>query len=164
VVIELPKGGCVPCFRQHEAARVVQNAGPKRLWLASAMAGLTLAGAATGGWWAVHKNLPIPIAVLPLLNLTQDPASDYLADGLTSEIISELSIIEGWKFARRLHVLRLRGNRATYRRRPASLQQITSSRAPFCVSDNSCGSTRDWFGHATMFRSGPTNLSVSLPM
>jgi TolB-like protein len=29
------------------------------------------------------------------LNLNQDLASDYLADGLTSEIISDLSVIEG---------------------------------------------------------------------
>jgi adenylate cyclase len=45
--------------------------------------------------WAVHKGAPIPIAVLPLVNLSQNPANDYLAEGLTSEIISELSLIEG---------------------------------------------------------------------
>ena len=43
----------------------------------------------------MNKGAPIPIAVLPLVNLSPDPANGYLADGLTSEIINELSIIEG---------------------------------------------------------------------
>jgi TolB-like protein len=52
-----------------------------------------LAGVA---WWLLHpQNAPIPIAVLPLVNLNQDPANDYFADGLTSEIIRNLTIIEG---------------------------------------------------------------------
>src|SRR5262249_27846614 len=38
---------------------------------------------------------PITIAVLPLENLGRDPANDYFADGLTDEIIRNLSIIEG---------------------------------------------------------------------
>ena len=42
-----------------------------------------------------HKSAPIPIAVLPLNNLSEDPANDYFADGLTDEIIRNLSIIEG---------------------------------------------------------------------
>src|SRR5262249_12595632 len=33
--------------------------------------------------------------VLPLINLNQDPATDYFADGLTGEIIRNLSIIDG---------------------------------------------------------------------
>jgi TolB-like protein len=47
------------------------------------------------GWWRFHPEVPIPIAVLPLINLNQDPANDYFADGLTSEIIRNLSIIDG---------------------------------------------------------------------
>jgi TolB-like protein len=47
-------------------------------------------------WRLVQHQLdPIPIAVLPLNNLSQDPANDYFADGLTDEIIHNLSIIEG---------------------------------------------------------------------
>ena len=32
---------------------------------------------------------------MPLTNLSQDSGNDYLADGLTDEIIRSLSIIEG---------------------------------------------------------------------
>jgi TolB-like protein len=42
-----------------------------------------------------HKSAPIAIAVLPLNNLSEDPANDYFVDGLTDEIIRNLSIIEG---------------------------------------------------------------------
>ena len=87
LMIELPKGGYVPSFRQ--------RAGHKRLGLAACVAGLVVAATALGAWWFVHKGTPIPIAVLPLVNVSQDPANEYLADGLTGEIISELSLIEG---------------------------------------------------------------------
>jgi serine/threonine-protein kinase len=46
-------------------------------------------------WSALHTAAPIPIAVLPLVNVSHDPASDYFADGLTDELIAELSIIDG---------------------------------------------------------------------
>ena len=45
--------------------------------------------------WLRRPSAPFPIAVLPLANLNQDPANDFYADGLTGEIIRNLSIIEG---------------------------------------------------------------------
>jgi TolB-like protein/Flp pilus assembly protein TadD len=56
---------------------------------------LALALAASGWWWVQHGSVPIPIAVLPLTNLSEDPVNDYFADGLTGEIIRNLSIIDG---------------------------------------------------------------------
>jgi serine/threonine protein kinase/tetratricopeptide (TPR) repeat protein len=48
------------------------------------------------GWWWLHpKSAAIPIAVLPLRSLSQDPANDYFSDGLTDELIRNLSIIDG---------------------------------------------------------------------
>jgi TolB-like protein len=95
LVIDLPKGSYVPSFRQHQPVPVLPGARPKRIWLAASLAGLVVAATALGSWWIVHKGAPIPIAVLPLVNLSQNPADEYLADGLTSEIISGLAIIEG---------------------------------------------------------------------
>ncbi len=95
LVIELPKGGYIPCFRQPEPVPVLQTAKPQRLGLAACLVGFVVATTALSVSWAVHKGAPIPIAVLPLVNLSQNPANDYLAEGLTSEIISEISMIDG---------------------------------------------------------------------
>jgi adenylate cyclase len=94
VVIELPKGGYSPVFRESEEHAPADH---KKRWSAPpliiALTGLALVLAATGWWWI--KSAPIPIAVLPLHNLSQDPSSDYFADGLTDEIIRNLSILDG---------------------------------------------------------------------
>jgi serine/threonine-protein kinase len=99
VVIELPKGGYTPVFRQREVAG--EETAPLRSWLRTPLrftipfACLALALAASGWWWVQHGSVPIPIAVLPLTNLSEDPVNDYFADGLTGEIIRNLSIIDG---------------------------------------------------------------------
>src|SRR5262245_48640712 len=95
VVIDLRKGGYVPSFRLRETVPGSQAAGSRRLWLLAAMAGLVLLTAAVGARWVQSRSAPIPIAVLPLVNLSQDPADDYFADGLTDEIIRNLSVIDG---------------------------------------------------------------------
>jgi TolB-like protein len=93
-VIELPKGGYVPTFQQPEIAPGAPTHRRGWLWRAAALAGLIVIAAALGAWWVVHKSTPIRIAVLPLVNLNQDSGTDYLADGLTGEIIRNLSIID----------------------------------------------------------------------
>jgi TolB-like protein len=95
VIFELPKGGYVPVFRQVEVAPVQRKTPSWRPWLLLALAGCAVA-LGTIGWLLLQtKSAPIAIAVLPLQNLNQDPASDYFADGLTDEIIRNLSIIDG---------------------------------------------------------------------
>jgi TolB-like protein len=94
VIIELPKGGYIPAFRPLGLGET----GKTRSWwpwLGGATAAVVVAVAATGWWWVQHKSAPVAIAVLPLTNLSQDPANDYFADGLTDEIIRDLSIIDG---------------------------------------------------------------------
>jgi TolB-like protein len=102
LIIELPKGGYAPVFRQPAVEPATSSLGPgikspprRRLWLLVATAAVALTVGTLGWWWFQHQNAPIAIAVLPLTNLSQDPANDYLADGLTDEIIRNLSIIEG---------------------------------------------------------------------
>ena len=58
LVIELPKGGYVPSFRQPEPVPVLQGTRPTRLKLAACLAGFVVAGTALGVWWAVHKSAP----------------------------------------------------------------------------------------------------------
>jgi adenylate cyclase len=103
LVIELPKGGYVPRFRQGEEERQVTAPIPEvtrprlgaRFWVALGLACLVIGLAAAGWRWIQHRNAPIAIAVLPLENTSHDPANDYFADGLTDELIRNLSIIDG---------------------------------------------------------------------
>jgi TolB-like protein len=94
VIIELPKGGYTPAFRRSVAI----ERGKRRSrwpWLGGGFGAFAVAVAAIGWWWVQHERAPVPIAVLPLTNLSEDPANDYFADGLTDEIIRNLSIIDG---------------------------------------------------------------------
>src|SRR5215472_11434902 len=74
LVIELPKGGYVPAFRPGVAGRAPvpqDRSSPRRwIWTAAAVACVVALGAAA--WWRLRRqNEPIPIAVLPLINLNQ---------------------------------------------------------------------------------------------
>jgi TolB-like protein/Flp pilus assembly protein TadD len=101
VLIQLPKGGYAPVVRQvaHEIAATTQDATPprsrRRPWLLAAFAAVAIAFGTFGLWRFGRQTPPIPIAVLPLINLDRNPDHDYFADGLTSEIIRNLSIIDG---------------------------------------------------------------------
>jgi TolB-like protein len=106
LVIELPKGGYAPAFREQKKApeataisepRPTEQRTPAngRMWLLVALACLAVALMVVGWWRFQRQSAPIPIAVLPLTNLSQDSANDYFSDGLTNEIIHDLSIIDG---------------------------------------------------------------------
>src|SRR5262245_10925662 len=98
VVIELPKGRYAPVFHITNVATAGHQRTLRSRWSRIGLLTLALAIAVIaviGYWWGHHKNLPIEIAVLPLKNLSPDGANEYFADGLTDEIIRELSVIEG---------------------------------------------------------------------
>jgi TolB-like protein/DNA-binding winged helix-turn-helix (wHTH) protein/Flp pilus assembly protein TadD len=77
----------------------------KRQWLTAALVGTVLAASGFGVWhWFTLRQANgqggpaqprYVIAVLPLKNLSSEPESGYFSDGLTDEIISDLSVIEG---------------------------------------------------------------------
>jgi TolB-like protein len=54
-----------------------------------------------------HKTIPEihSIAVLPLQNLSGDPSQDYFADGLTEELITELSRVGSLRVTSRTSVM-----------------------------------------------------------
>lgn len=103
LVIDLPKGGYTPTFRQEvseeptatlPAVRNSASTGRHRWWIL-ALVGCAGAIGALVWWWLQRPAAPVSIAVLPFTNLSQDSANDYFADGLTDEIIGNLAIIDG---------------------------------------------------------------------
>jgi TolB-like protein/DNA-binding winged helix-turn-helix (wHTH) protein len=104
--------------------------GPERgrrrsAWLA---AGAAVFFALTAGWWALRPIPPaaempmqVPgtspeppvIAVLPFENLAPDPAYDYFADGVTEDLITDLSKLSGLHVLARQSVQPYRGSSKT---------------------------------------------------
>jgi serine/threonine-protein kinase len=95
VVIDLPKGGYAPAVRANGEPAAPRHAFWNRPWRKAAAAAtvLALAGA---GWWLTRPKPDRPvIAVLPFKNLSAEPGSEFFADGLTDDIIGNLSVIDG---------------------------------------------------------------------
>ena len=92
LIIELPKGGYVPVFRGGVPSSLPTPHRRGSVWLA-VMVGIAVAACAL--WLLNRPSAPIPVAVLPLINLSQEPANDYFTDGLTTEIIRNISILDG---------------------------------------------------------------------
>ncbi|MEJ2006993.1 MAG: protein kinase, partial [Acidobacteriota bacterium] len=67
----------------------------------------------------LHRSPPVAtrtpeihsLAVLPLDNLSGDPDQEYFADGMTDELITELSRISGLRVISRTSTMRYRGSR-----------------------------------------------------
>ncbi len=100
LIIDLPRGGYIPVFRQAEVAQLPAQIPDlrvthSRLWLLITMACFAVVLSGIGWWLLPRPGKPIAIAVLPLINVSQDSANDYFADGLTGELIRNLSIIDG---------------------------------------------------------------------
>jgi TolB-like protein/tetratricopeptide (TPR) repeat protein len=119
LIIDLPKGGYRPVFR--ERPTVAEEAAIPTLpqkrnaraswtwWIAGALAALVLIATATTWWWTRRSHESVTVAVLPLQNVGGDPANDYFADGLTDEIIRNLSVIEGLTVPSRTSSFALKG-------------------------------------------------------
>ncbi len=108
--IDLPKGSYTPQIEFRDAAPVgasaghTQFSGDSRWRMAVPVLALVLVLGAVSAWitrahWAPFPKIavedPAPsvpaIAVLPFLNLSGDPTQDYFSDGLTEDILTELS-------------------------------------------------------------------------
>jgi serine/threonine protein kinase len=76
------------------ASRARARAG--KFWRASAIATALLAVTAAAAVWVnAHKSSDPVIAVLPFKNLSTEADSDYFVDGLTDEVVRNLSVIDG---------------------------------------------------------------------
>jgi TolB-like protein len=108
--IEIPKGGYTPVFNLVEPPGELPNRPTRRRSAATGLVAAALILVAGGAWMLGVRREPYSIAVLPLENLNQAPDTDYLADGLTDEIIHNLSIIEGLAVRSRTSSFALKGH------------------------------------------------------
>jgi TolB-like protein/DNA-binding SARP family transcriptional activator/rhodanese-related sulfurtransferase len=96
--------------------------GPKRGWLRiAAIASVLVLG---GGmvwlfspWQAAPAVTPVTIAVLPFDNLSGNPEQSYFADGITEDLITDLSKVSG------IFVIS-RNSSWTYKGKPTTVQQV----------------------------------------
>lgn len=126
-----------------------------RHWVAPGLAGLVIALAVVAWWWAQHRGTPIAIAVLPLENTSHDPANDYFADGLTDELIRNLSIIDGLTVRSRASSFGLKGKPRNMRDAGQQLQVDYILEGSVLRAGSSCGSMSSWCASTTMFHCGP---------
>ena len=89
-----------------EPVAVVARSRGRVAVIAAGLAALLMIAAI--GWWSVKRPASpaagggaVTIAVLPLVNLSADAEHQYFADGLTDELITSLSRVEGLQVASR---------------------------------------------------------------
>ena len=97
----------------------------QRLWFKTLIAGLGLLLGGSILWWAtVPTNVPPPaaddpselkpvIAVLPFANLSADPEQEYFANGITEDLITDLSKLAGLRVVARNSVFAYKGSGET---------------------------------------------------
>jgi TolB-like protein/Flp pilus assembly protein TadD len=138
IYIDVPKGGYCPTFTFRNGkigaakevplivkeAQSVETTPGRRVrlsWSRWAVVGLVLLALVAAGVWRWHQrghqvssdpggSQQIALAVLPFANETGDKANDYLADGLTDNLIRQLSEIPPLKVMSRGAVYRFRSS------------------------------------------------------
>ncbi len=107
-----------------EASPVPAAASSSRFrWLAATTAGLLAGGVVlvivlgfdafgARGWLRRQTNEPVgSIAVLPLQNLSNDPAQEYFVDGMTEQLITTLAQLSGIQVISRTSAMQYKGTK-----------------------------------------------------
>ena len=102
-VVAADTGHANQANRADHVSSTIQTASPRRFNVRSlsAILAIGLLVAAAGSYFLIYKRM-MPtgdgrrsIAVMPLVNATQDPSRDYLVDGITDSVINQLSRLSG---------------------------------------------------------------------
>lgn len=126
LIIDLPKGSYVPQFRDREpsaltpepalAAEPVKPPRAMRPWVAAGVIVAVVGGAALA-WWLQQ---PTPqrfdsIAVLPFADFSEQKNQQFFCDGLTEQLIDELSRVPGLRVVARTSTFQFRDRAADVR-------------------------------------------------
>lgn len=111
LIIALPKGGYRPVILERAVPGRTAIGRTRPTWkmglvVTAALLVIAVAGAT---WWSRRSAVPVAVAVLPFENLSHDPTRDYVADGVTDQLISSLAVIEGLTVPSRTSSFALRG-------------------------------------------------------
>jgi serine/threonine-protein kinase len=96
--------------------------------------GISVLAAAPGVVWyfawrsggrSVESTLPPSIAVLPFVNLSSDKENEYFSDGMTEELISALTNVEGLRVVARTSVFSFKGKNENVRKIGEELKVAT---------------------------------------
>jgi TolB-like protein/DNA-binding winged helix-turn-helix (wHTH) protein/Flp pilus assembly protein TadD len=93
------------------AAISIANRTWMRFWAAVAILAIAIGGFA---YWTVQENAHSSvrsIAVLPLKNLSSDPEQEFLAEGLTDELITRLASLPGLKVISRTSTMQYKDSK-----------------------------------------------------
>jgi len=95
-------------------------------WLAGALAGVLALALAVGGWYWTRSEHAASIdgkslAVLPLVNLSEDKDMAYFADGLHEDLLTQLALLGDLKVVSRTSVMDYRGSKKGARQIGAEL-------------------------------------------
>jgi serine/threonine-protein kinase len=108
--VEVPRSGTavgrLPIWRRHRGVATA---------LAVALAAI-LVGLSVGKWWEWQASRDGPgriqsLAVLPLQNLSGDSQKDHFADGMTDQLIADLSQISALRVISRTTMMQYKGTR-----------------------------------------------------
>jgi TolB-like protein len=128
VIVEYPKGSYVPNFKLREAAAPAPSSAPVRWRKTAALvtAGLALAGltiylAGRNAQPRQTAGTRASIAVLPFLDMSEGKDQEFFCDGITEEIITALSKLEGLRVVARTSAFEFKGKGQDIRKIGAQL-------------------------------------------
>lgn len=116
LIIEVPKGGYVP--RARAGISLNRESGRRRSrWFVIGLSGAIAAAIAAGVGWTVTVRHPalVSVGVLPIANLSGELRNDSFVDGLTTEIIRQVSGVGGLTVRSRTSSFALKGQSRSVR-------------------------------------------------
>jgi TolB-like protein len=115
----------------HGASATPETTGRRAwLWRSAVLAAIVVVLAAASAWQRWWASAPPVIAVVPFKNLSAEPGSEYFVDGLTDEIIRNLSVIDGLE-------VRSRTSSFVYKDKPRNVAEIGQQLAANLVVEGS---------------------------